>query len=330
VKFAKPLAFAFVFLILAAGAAGAFFNWEINRPAGAGEKTEVVVEPGESVKEIAGNLEEAGVVRWAEVFTFYVRLQKLSSNLQAGRYEILPSFSIVQIAELLQHGTFDVRLTFLEGWRREQHLAYALEMLSVGDEEFSAEFNRLTGDQEGYLFPDTYVVPVNISAKELVEIMIANFNERYAEVSAAAQGAGLTRDQVVTVASMLERETAGGDNQEEMRTIAGILIKRWKSGWLLGVDATVQYALGYDEETGKWWKVKLTTADLAVDSSYNTYKYRGLPAGPISSPGLAALSAAANYTENTPHWYYLHGTDGQVRYAETLEKHNENKAKYIE
>ena len=327
--------FVFLFLLailLGAGAVAALFVYDINSPISREGKKEVVVSPGASVAEIAGELESEGLIRSATTFSWYVRLKGLSSKLQAGRYEVPPNLSLIQIVELLGHGTFDVRLTFLEGWRKEQYLEYALEKLAVNDESFSAEFTSLAKDLEGYLFPDTYVVPVGISASELVEMLRSTFDSKYeTEVLPSALDSDLTKDQIVIIASLLERETLGGE--EEMKTIAGILIKRWKSGWRLDVDATVQYIVGRhwnaEEDQWEWWKDNLTSADLATDSPYNTYKNKGLPPGPISNPGLSTLLAAAKYKKNTLYWFYLHGTDGEVHYAETLAKHSANRAKYL-
>ncbi len=224
-------------------------------------------------------------------------------------------------------------MTFLEGWRKEQYLEYVLSKLPVDDETFSEEFLTLTEDLEGYLFPDTYLVSIDISADELVEILRSNFEERYQDnVLQPAASSGLTQEQIVILASLLERETLERETEEEMQTIAGILVKRWRSpGWpthLLQVDATVQYALGYQEDNGEWWKDTLTSADLAVDSPYNTYKIKGLPPGPIANPGVKALKAAAGYKES-PYWYYLHGKDGKVYYATTLKEHSRNRELYL-
>lgn len=328
-KFILPLLLA---VLLVTGAVAALFVYDINSPVSREDKKEVVVSPGASVSEIADELESGGLIRSATTFVWYVRLKGLSSKLQAGRYEIPPNLSLIQIVELLGHGTFDVRLTFLEGWRKEQYLEYALEKLAVDDESFSAEFSSLTKDLEGYLFPDTYVVPVDISAAGLVEMLRNTFDSKYeVEISPLVAASGLTKAQIVTVASLLERETLGGES--EMKTIAGIIIKRWKSGWRLDVDATVQYVIGRhwnaDEGRWEWWKDDLTGTDLDTDSPYNTYKNKGLPPGPISNPGLATLLATVNYKKNTPYWFYLHGTDGKAYYAKTLAEHNENRAKYL-
>ncbi len=325
--------FAFLGLGLFIVGGGAFFVYRLSQPVGSEGKVEITINPGESVRQIGEKLDQANLID-STTFVFYVLLKDLTRKIQAGIYEIPRTLTPVQIVELLQHGTFDIRLTFLEGWRREEYLEYALSKLAVDDEAFTAEFLKETAGLEGYLFPDTYAVPINTTAKELVGRLHANFEARYAaDVEALEKGSGLSRSQIVNIAAMLERETSN-DTAEEMQTIAGIIIKRWKSPlWstrLLQVDATVQYALGrqWNAEKGRWewWKDKLTAADLRVDSPYNTYRHRGLPPGPIANPGLAALLATVQYKKDPPYWYYLHCSDGQVRYARTLEEQVRNQA----
>lgn len=300
--------------------------WDLNRPIADSGKAELLISSGESVQEIGQKLQDAGVMN-SFLFVSYVRFKNLTAKIQAGKYEIPLTLTPIQVVELLQHGTFDVRLTFLEGWRKEQYLAYALEMLAVEEGEFTAQFNAATRDLEGYLFPDTYFVPVNISVPALIKILRDNFSAKYSQLAAASAASGLTQKQTVVIASLVERETAdNSDSQEEMRTIAGIIVKRLKIPMLLQVDATLQYLLGYQEDSGKWWTMDSAKIAAAkkIDSRYNTYKYLGLPPGPIANPGLDSLSATVNYVRNTPYLYYLHCKDGQVRYAETLEKHQAN------
>lgn len=328
--------FVLIFLAVVAGSVGAVFIYRFHQPVGSEGKVEIVINPGESIQTIGKKLDQAKLIDFTS-FVLYVRLKNLTTKIQAGRYEVPLTLSPVQIVELLQHGTFDVRLTFLEGWRREQYLEYALSKLAVDDEIFSADFWAATENLEGYLFPDTYIVPVNISASELVGILHANFSKKYqGNIAAWESASGLTREQIVILASMLERETSSESGEDEIRTIAGILIKRWKSGWRLDVDATVQYVLGrhwnaeWNDGEGRWewWKERLTNADLAIDSPYNTYKHSGLPPGPIANPGLAALRAAAN-PKDSQYWFYLHDEDGKIHYAQTYEEHLQNVAKYL-
>ncbi len=330
--FKLKLLLVLIFLAIMATGAIAFFVYRFNQPIGSEGKVEITINPGESIQQIGKKLDEAKLIN-STSFVLYVRFKNLTAKIQAGRYEIPFTLSPIQIVELLQHGTFDVRLTFLEGWRREEYLDYALSKLAVDDDVFSAEFLKETKGWEGYLFPDTYLISINATAKELVAELRANFDKRYSDnVLAQEKKSGLSKSQIVNIAAMLERETLN-DSAAEMQTIAGILIKRWKAGWYLGVDATVQYVIGRhwnaDKERWEWWKDKLTGSDLAIGSLYNTYQHKGLPPGPISNPGLVALFATATYDKTTPYWYYLHDKEGKVHYARNLQEHQQNAAKYL-
>lgn len=313
-------------LFLAVGSAGAFFAWEINQPKGTGQKKEIIFEKGASAREIADRLSSAGLINCANCFVAYVKLAGLEDQIQAGSYDIPPTLSIREIAEVLRHGTFDIRLTFLEGWRREEYLDYALSRLPVDSASFSEEFLAATQGGEGYLFPDTYLVPQNITARDLVALLKANFEKKWAPLAAAVGSQNLTQKEAVTLASIVQREAG---TAEDAKIIAGIFIKRFKIGDKLDSDVTVQYALGFQENTGTWWKKsELTALDLNIDSPYNTRRYQGLPPGPICSPGLTALSAVA-YPTSTDYLYFLYDKDGNVHYATTLAEHNANVAKYL-
>ena len=205
----SKLKFLFVLIFLAvavAGAVAAFF-YRFNQPVGSEGKVEIVINPGESIQEIGKKLDEAKLMD-SNSFVLYVRFGNLTTKIQAGRYEIPLPLSPVRIIELLQHGTFDVRLTFLEGWRREQYLEYALSKLAVDDDAFSAEFLNETEGLEGYLFPDTYSVSINTTARELVAKLRANFDDKYSDnIRALEEVSGLSQTQIVNIAAMLERET---------------------------------------------------------------------------------------------------------------------------
>jgi UPF0755 protein len=314
-----------ILIVIIVPLGGLWLSWELNRPAGSGPKVEVTIERGETARGIAEQLEEAGLINSAELFVGYVTLKRISSQLEAGRYQIPPTLSMRQVVEVLRHGTFDVTLTFFEGWRREQYLEYALENLLVDEDRFSKSFLKETKGLEGYLFPNTYVVSQNISAKELVALMKDNFENKFAALSKKLSAQGFTKKGAATLASLIERETR---NPEEMPVIAGIFIKRLSAGWYLDVDASIQYALGYQEKEETWWKRALTKEDLQLDSPYNTYRSLGLPPGPICSPGLNSLRAVAE-SRSTPYWFYLHDKKGKIHYARTLEEHSQNIAKYL-
>lgn len=283
------------------------------------------VEQGQSVEEIAGTLEREGLIRSAALFQLYTALSNLPSKLQAGEYQIPQNLNVRQIAELLQHGTFEEKLTFIEGWRREEY-AEAISSKLTG-----AEFLRETEGLEGYLFPDTYFVSKETTAEDLVKMMRENFEAKISQLELAE----LTLEEVVNIASIVEREVSGA---EDKPIVAGILIKRFLNGWALQADATIQYALGFQSDppeadggesaSGRWWKKNLTEDDLEVNSPYNTYANPGLPPAPICNPGLGSLRAVLE-PEETGYWYYLSDNEGKMHFAETNEEHNQNVAKYV-
>jgi UPF0755 protein len=311
--------------VLALATVYGYVVYELERPAGSGSKEEIVIEPGQTVRGIASELEEAGLIRSANLFVGYVTLKGIASELEAGRYEIPPSLSMLQVIELLRHGSFDIRLTFLEGWRREEYSEYALQNLPVDTEEFDGSFLGESEGLEGYLFPDTYLVAQSIIAKDLVDTLRNNFEKKYAEVAEAVEVRGFNREEVVVLASLVEREAR---EPGERAVIAGIFLKRLELGMPLGICATVQYVLGYQEEENSWWKGTITTEDTKVESPYNTYINTGLPPGPICNPGLDALKAVAD-PQASEYLYYLHDEDGNIHYAKTLDEHNQNVATYL-
>jgi len=201
------------------------------------------------------------------------------------------------------------------------------EMAAILAKEFAiSEENFISAAKEGYMFPDTYLVPVDTSAEKIVTILRKNFDKKVdTKVRDQAKKEGLTLNELITLASIVERESKTGS---ERPIIAGILLKRFKEGIPLGADATVQYALGYQSSEKTWWKKILTDEDLQTDSPYNTRKFAGLPPTPICNPGLAAIKAAAD-PKFTNYNFYLHDPQGKVHFAETLEEHNANIAKHL-
>lgn len=298
-----------------------------------------VVRPGESGAEIAANLERAGLVRSAWSFRLVARLRGAQGDLRAGEYELRPNMASGEIVEILRSGS-DNRFTVLEGWRLAE-IADALERrgLAKRDEflalarsgDFEGEFLRSRppgASLEGYLFPDTQEILPGTPTREIVQLMLDNFGRRFTtEMRDVAAQRGLTVHQVVTLASVVEREAAVAD---ERPLIAGVLFNRMRRGMKLQIDATVQYAAAGVEPSyspAGYWKKGLTQADLAVDSPYNTYRYAGLPPGPIANPGLASIRAVLEPAE-TDYLYFVAKPDGSHAFARTLKEHNENVARY--
>jgi len=312
---------------------------EIERPA-SDDDTPVtfVVQPGETAGEIASRLAELGLVTDAELFRLFMRYHGVDANLEAGEYTLRPNMTMAEIAEALQQARLEeVEVTIPEGWRSEE-IADMLERENImdGDEflrmvregTFDYDFlaDRPSGATlEGYLFPDTYRIPAQARPQDLIQRMLDNFGRQFTpqmRQDAAAQG--LTVFQVVVLASIVEREAV---IPEERPIIASVYLNRLEKGMYLQADPTVQYAKGYDPNTGKWWNpMQIEEADT-VDSPYNTFQHPGLPPGPICNPGLGALQAVV-YPADTNYLFFFSKGDGSHAFAETYEEHLRNQERY--
>jgi UPF0755 protein len=172
---------------------------------------------------------------------------------------------------------------------------------------------------EGFLFPDTYVIAKNATTREVLDLLLTTFSDKITASAPISTSKELTPYQVVVLASIIEKEA--GKSYEEKQTIAGILLKRMKNGWLLQVDAAFLYEK-------KDWKAPITAQDIATNTPYNTYKRLGLPPTPIDNPGLDSIKAVL-FPKTSSYWFYLHGTDGIVHYAATNDEHLRNKSLYL-
>lgn len=286
-----------------------------------------VIQKGESLASVANRLEKEGLIKSSLAFKVLVLTEGLAGNVQAGDFRLRPSLSLQEIAYVLTHGTLDVWLTFPEGWRREEFARRLASNLEAFDYQ---EFLSLTDNLEGYLFPDTYLIPKEASPSAVIKIFNRNFEKKFSsELERQVKGEGLTKKQVLILASIVEREAK---YNEDRPIVAGILLKRWRKGWPLQADATLQYALAtttcnLQPETCNWWP-KVSRDAKQIDSPYNTYKYKGLPPTPICNPGLALIKAVIN-PKDSPYWFYLSEPSGTVHYAKTAEEHNENIEKYL-
>lgn len=314
-----------IFFVVAVLAVGAVFAWWIDgtQASNPTDHTPVsfVIHSGDGARAIATNLVEQHLIRSPTAFFILVKLMGIEKKLQVGEFRLNRSMDSRTVAEQLTHGFQDVWVTTLEGWRNEEIATLLAKDLDIPESEF------LKVAREGYMFPDTYRIPRDATAGAIVNMFRTTFDSKVTEsMLAVAKSHGLTVDQVVTLASLVERE---GLTDTDKPVIAGILIKRWKANWPLQVDATLQYALGYQSGERSWWKKVLSSDDRLVKSSYNTYANPGLPPGPICNPGLVSINAVINPKE-TDYWYYLHDPAGGVHYAKTIEEHNANIAKYLQ
>lgn len=303
-----------------------YYNLALDRPAQNDREKVFKIDRGEGVSAISSRLYAENLINSRALFDTYIVISGQQADLQAGVYTITAGYSVRQLVELFSRGTNDLRVTFLEGWRVEEIAQAAEDKFEQIDYE---DFVKRAKVDEGRLFPDTYEFNMESDEGTIIEAMKANFVTRTETVLTleALAKAGLSADQVVTIASIVEREV---NTEADRKVVAGILLKRFREDRKLDADATVQYAVAPrgTEDERIWWPKNITGQDLASESPYNTRKVTGLPPTPICNPGLDAIKAVLDPTE-TDYYYYLTDSAGVTRYAATLEAHNQNIADYL-
>lgn len=324
--------------------ASAVFANELFRPHAAYlEAKEIEISPGMGSRKIGELLKSQGIIRSKWVFVAYVSLRGAASSLKPGKY-VFGRLAISEIAkELVRGDNYEITITIPEGWTARE-IAIALHNRGIPDGKlleplapdtamqanfpFLAEVPAKNG-LEGYLFPDTYRFFKDAKARDLAQKMLENFAKK---VTLEMRQEILKQERnlfaVVAMASLIEEEVR---SDEDRALVSGILWKRLQAGIPLQVDATVIYAKNKKDQTNTLsvrGHTPLSRSDLAIDSPYNTYKYPGLPQGPIANPGLSALKAAI-YPKISPYLYYLSTRDGRTIFSRTLEEHNEAKIKYL-
>ncbi len=289
--------------------------------------TSFTITPGQGQVETAKKLKDVNLIRSQPAFLFYVAVHNLSAKLQSGTYSISPALSTSEIARMFASGKVDQsHLTIPEGLTiaKIEQLAGGQGIKSVdfeaalrGSYDFSFLIARPAGaGLEGYLFPDSYQISSQTTAQMLIQSMLANFDRRVdANLRAGLTKQGLSLHEGLTLASIVEKEVA---NPTDRAIVAGIFLRRIKSGKMLESDVTVHYAadaLGVPFSTN-------------LNSPYNTYRHQGLPPGPICNPGLGSIEAVISPTA-TDYVYFLAGKDGATHFAKTLSEHERNVQRYL-
>jgi UPF0755 protein len=287
----------------------------------------VTIQPGANAGEIRRGLVQAGLVR--DEFTARAALAwtRSANRLKAGEYRFDRPMSAIEVIERLARGeVYTIRITFPEGLTIAEMAAVFEErgLGPAGDFARAAsdpapirDIDPAAADLEGYLFPETYTIPRSTPAAQLVASMVERFRASFPEeLQRRAREQGLTVREVVTLASLVEKETARAD---ERPLVSAVYRNRLRIGMGMQADPTVVYAL---RKAGRY-DGNIRRADLAFDSPYNTYRYRGLPPGPIAAPGKAALDAALAPAD-VPFLYFVSRNDGSHVFAETLAQHNAN------
>lgn len=286
------------------------------------DKTPVLftIESGENIRSIADRLQKENLIRSSVAFFLLARFGGVADNIQAGEFRLTRNVDMYEIADSLTHGTVDVQITIPEGWRNEEIALKLAQVLSIPENEFLKE------SREGFMFPDTYLLPKEASAALVSKIFLDNFNKKVTEKELTlAKQKNLTLEELINIASLVEREAKF---DEDRPLIASVILNRLKIGMKLDIDASVQYALGYQSAEKNWWKKELTVEDLEIDSPYNTYKNPGLPPTPIANPGLEAILAVLT-SPKTDYLYYIADKTGKSHFAVSFDEHARNIAKYL-
>lgn len=277
----------------------------------------LVIEKGLSVEDIGKHLKDQNYIRSAKLFVFFSVLTNADHMIRSGSYVFQQPRSIFGIIRALQNGENrgQVRVTFPEGITASRMGSILEDVIPHIDAE---EFAKQAQEHEGYLFPDTYFIGVEMGTDEIITVLRETFEKKTRPLKETAEKQGKDWEDVVIMASILEGEVAA---KKDRRIISGILWKRIDIGMPLQVDAPFLYIL----EKGS---LELTQEELEIDSPYNTYRYRGLPPTPINNPGIDAFSATL-VPEESPYLFYLSDKEGTIHYARTHDEHVENKRRYL-
>lgn len=290
---------------------------------GSDEPRRVVIPAGSAFRVAADSLASRGVISFPRVFAWYASITGRDRAIKAGTYQFSGSQSWGDIIDALAEGRgLFHAITIPEGWglrRIVPQLAKAIEVpeesvaVAVRDSALLRRLNVPTPTLEGYLFPDTYQFAPGTTARQAVQTMVARFERIWKpEWTARGQAMAMSRHDLVTLAAIIETEAR---KSEERPVISGVYHNRLKIGMRLQADPTVQYALGKHVD-------RVLFKDLTIDSRYNTYRYAGLPPGPIASPGASSMAAAAN-PANVPYLYFVAHPDGHHEFRRTFREHAE-------
>ena len=295
------------------------------------EEQIVTIAAGSSLRQIADGLADHGLIRHRTMFIAYVKWWQPGPHLQAGEYALRASMSPKQIVEILRQGKVQhYSLTIPEGLTVREIAALIAEQkfgdaatihTLISDPAFIASLNLEAPSLEGYLFPDTYYLPRSVSETALLTLMVNTLRKHYTdEIAASAEQLGLTQHEVLTLASLIEKEAKVDD---ERPLISAVYHNRLRKGMRLQCDPTVIYALG------EHFDGNIRKQDLNLDSPYNTYRYAGLPPGPIANAGRRSLEAAVNPAPSDYLYFVATGSAGQHKFSRTLHEHNQAVQQYL-
>lgn len=277
-----------------------------------------VIPKGEAIRNIGNKLKSEGLIRDPVAFFIYIKINNLDHAVQAGTYRLSSAMDLVKIMDTLGHGTLDIWVTVPEGLRAEE----IAQILKDNIPSYQDLWEGRLKLEEGYLFPDTYLIPKDATIDSIISIFENNFYQKIGTLELSKNTPGLRR--IVTIASLIEREAKF---TEDRPNVSSVIVNRLNIGMALQIDATVQYALGYNPATNKWWS-QPSPAQIKIPSPYNTYINTGFPPTPICNPGLSAIEAAAKPAD-TNYIYYVNDSKGRLHFSTNIEDHNKNIQKYL-
>jgi UPF0755 protein len=329
----KVLLFLTIILIIVLGSTVILIN--SNKITKNNKKVYFTVEKGASLNKISNQLKDKGIINSTLYFKVYAKVKGYEKKIKAGNYILKPNISLKELLNKFESPKSDyVIVAIPEGYTLYQ-IASKLESAGLVNKESFLNIklsevaidklitpgNKVFYELEGYLFPETYFIPYEASELEIAKMMYNQFEKVFTdEYRAQAKELNLSIDRVITIASLIEKEAA---NDEERKTISGVIYNRIRKGMRLQIDASVIYAITKGERTLD----KVYNKDLAVKSAFNTYNTKGIPAGPIANPGKPSIEAAL-YPEENDYLYYVLGENGHV-FSKTYEEHKKNIEKYM-
>lgn len=282
-----------------------------------GPAVTVRIRPGQTGSEVARQLKEKGVIRSELLFKLLLRITSSAADLKAGRFDLRKNTPDLVVINCIKTGrcTHYEKVTFLEGWRSEE-MAEALATHNITDGHAFLNIVRAQ-NLEGKLFPSTYLFADNTPAQKVVDEMLTQYKKQIGPLL-KKYPTNLTENQVLTLASIVEREAVVHDERPK---IAAVYLNRYYMGKRLEADPTVQYALGFALHENRYWKKGLTYKDLKIASPYNTYKNAGLPPGPICNPSAKSVEAVLNPQPDFDALYFVADNTGRHVFSRTFDEH---------
>lgn len=293
------------------------------------------VNNGDTLQAVSESLKDNNFIKFSSLLNVWARITAGGDSIKAGEYIFERPLSIFGLSSRLTkgiHGINPIKITIIEGWTLEETANFLEKKGIIKKDEFIKETRKDFSDTlvfsserpddatlEGYLFPDTYFFLQNATSKNIIKLMLENLDNKITDkMRLDISARELNIFQILIMASIIEKEAFDFDDR---RLISGVLWNRIEIGMPLQVDAALTY---FTDKVS----LELTSDDLKIDSPYNTYKYYGLPIGPITNPGLDAIMAAI-YPTKTKYLYYLSDSEFNTYFTETFEDHKKNKFKYL-